>query len=234
MRSAFAASAVIVTALSGSAQAGLVGTEASIDSIVQRTPTSDPFAISVQETAVVQNEVIEFTNIGRLDLDIPGIFLVNTDINIDNDFLTIDFDNAGSGLFIPAVENTCIFTFDADTLRTFVNANINPSTSLGLTPSDVTFAGNQLFVNVEGLPFDTSTFAQIDFEVVPLPSGVHVRGGDRCSGILATSPAWRRRVMLLGSTARGGAPPTPPPPHPASASTPPARPAGWLSRPWPS
>ena len=199
MRSGFVASAAIFTVLSGSAHAGLVGTEASIRTIFQQTPTSEIVEIGVVDTQIVSPDVVEFPSLEDLEVTPPPTSstngLVDVAIDINDDSLTIDFDNSSPFFrFASGVENTYELTFDSEALRAFVSANINPSTTLGLTASDVTFAGNQLFVNVEGLPFDSSTFAQIDFEVVPLPPAVFMFGA-----AIGGLGYWRRRQRGVGA-----------------------------------
>ena len=51
-------------------------------------------------------------------------------------------------------------------------ATIDPLvTTLGLTPDRIEIAGNQLFVNVESLTFDTTTFARINLNAVSVLLG---------------------------------------------------------------
>jgi len=66
-----------------------------------------------------------------------------------------------------------VFQFDSIAAATITGASINTAvTTLGLSPSDVRFSGNRLFVNVEGLTFNTSSFARIDLTVEGGPAAV--------------------------------------------------------------
>jgi hypothetical protein len=63
-------------------------------------------------------------------------------------------------------------------------------------PSDVTFSGNELFVYVESLSFNTSTFARIDLNVVPLPAaGLLFPASLACLGYLDR----RRKATVPGA-----------------------------------
>ena len=68
-----------------------------------------------------------------------------------------------------------MFTFDNAAMPSIRQALIDRTvTTLGLSDSDVTFSGNTLQVNVESLPFNTSTFARINLTVEGGPSPVPV------------------------------------------------------------
>ena len=141
---------------------------------------SDTVSAIVSETEVEYPNVNDF---GITDTSVPGfptpVTTVPVAIDAGADFLTIDFDNtAPFNRFVPAFQNTYIFTFESGIAPLITSAVIDTGvTTLGLVPEDITFAGNQLFVNVEGLFFNTSTFARINLTAspgttpVPLPAG---------------------------------------------------------------
>ena len=154
--------------------AGLLGTTLSLDTVFQRTLTSPVIPLSFSTTATVIEPGIEFPSVASLLVSNPnGFVLADTAINAGDDFLEIDFDNATNiSHFDAAIQNTYVFTFDSVATPSITDASIDTSiTTLGLTDSDVTFSGNQLFVNVEGLGFDTSTFARINLssKSIPIP-----------------------------------------------------------------
>ena len=97
--------------------------------------------------------------------------LVNTAIDVGDNYLEIDFDNtAPAARFASAFQNTYIFTFDSAAIVNITSATINASpTTLALASSDVTFLGNELFVNVEGLSFNPATFVRIDLNATVEP-----------------------------------------------------------------
>lgn len=110
-----------------------------------------------------------------------GLSVVDVSINAGNDFLDIGFANSAPySLFASGYRNSYVFTFDSVAKPTITSALVDHSlTTLGLTNSDLTFVGNTLEVNVQGLSFNPSTFARIDLtslNPVPLPAAVWLFG----------------------------------------------------------
>ena len=177
--------------VSQTCNAALIGTELSLDTVFQSTSTSTIELLSFSTTATVVEPGIEFSSVAALEVVNPplGLRLVDTSINVGDNFIEIDFDNTGAfNRFTSAFQNTYIFTFDSIAALNIIDASIDTSlTTLGLSADDVTFSGRQLFVNVEGLSFNTSTFARINLtsnggvSAVPLPASLWLFG----SGLLA-------------------------------------------------
>lgn len=170
---------LLLTALAQPSSAALLGTELSLDTIFQSTPASPISSLSFLTTATVVEPGVEFPDVGALEVDDPpfGLFLVDVAIDVGDNFIEIDFDNAGNGQFAPGFQNTYIFTFDSAVAATITAAAIDSTvTTLGLVASDVGFAGNQLFINVENLSFNAATFARVNLLVeggpspIPLPA----------------------------------------------------------------
>lgn len=149
--------------------AGLLGTNLSVKVLVQPTSSGSSDATTFDITAKVAEPSIEFPSLGSLTLNPPqpGLRVVDVSINAGDDFIEIGFDNTGaSSLFSSAYFNGYEFTFDSNVAAIIKNASIDTLlTTLGLTASDVTFSGNKLLVNVEGLSFTTSTFVRINLKV---------------------------------------------------------------------
>ncbi len=149
--------------------AGLLESEISLETIAQLTSTSTIESLSFITTATVTDPGIEFPSVSDLEIDNPpfGLRLVDVAINVGDDFIEIDFDNISeSSSFTSSFQNTYVFTFDNDVALTITGASIDSNvTSLGLAANDVTFSGNQLFVNVESLPFNNTTFARINLSI---------------------------------------------------------------------
>jgi hypothetical protein len=129
----------------------------------------------------VKEPGIEIPSVKALEVSNPsGLSLVNVSINAGNDFLDIGFANAGSSGFASGFRNSYIFTFDSTAKPTISSAFVDPPlTTLGLTNSDLRFAGNTLEVNVHGLSFNPSSFARIELtslNPVPLPAAVWLFG----------------------------------------------------------
>ena len=192
-------SAAILFALSGKiTYAALLGSEISLETIFQGSASSPIDRIGFLTTAIVMEPGVEFPSLEALEIPGAGIGtgLVDTTINVGNDFLEIDFDNVTHTVFAPALQNTYVFTFDSSVAITFTDATIDNSvTSLGLSSSDLTFSDNKLFINVEGLSFNTSTFARINLvsvggqNAVPIPTAGWLLG----SGLLGLIGIARRK-----------------------------------------
>lgn len=181
----------------------LVGTELKLDGLLQATPTSPTSTFTATVSAVVSETAVEYPNVndfGITNTTVPGFpspqTTVPVAIDAGADFLSIDFDNAGSGTFSSAFQNTYIFTF-ADAIAPLITgAEIDASvTTLGLISDDISFSSNRLFVNVESLSFNTSTFARINLSAeagvtpVPLPAGLPLM----LSGLLGIGLLARRK-----------------------------------------
>ncbi len=164
--------------------ASLIGTVLSLETHAQATPTSQLFVTSFPATAVVSATSVEFPDVESLfdpTVGVPPGFansLVNVAIDAGADYLEIDFTNSSPFTqFATGYQNTYVFTFESSVSIAIVDAVIDTSvTTLGLTDDRVNFSGNDLFINVHSLPFDTSTFARINLTAVPLPPALFLFG----------------------------------------------------------
>jgi len=155
----------------GGTPAGLNGETVTLMGHGQETAASEVLTIDFGMTTVVEPGV-EYPSIAAFDTQ-PTRFLVDTAINIGNDFLEIDFSN--ESLF---TSYTAVF-FNGYSLKVetssikFISANIDSGlTTIGLTASDITFTDNELFINMEGLGFNSSSFVRINFETMSTDGGV--------------------------------------------------------------
>jgi hypothetical protein len=173
--------AIVFSSMAQVSEAALVGTELLFQTIYQATSTSQAIGVISLKTVTVKEPGLEIPSVKALEVSNPtGLSVVDISINAGNNFIELDFDrSAPFTLFASGFRNSYVFTFD-DIVRpsisaAFIDRNV---TTLGLSDSDVTFAGNRLEVNVRGLPFNTSTFARIDLGLtpVPLPAGVWLFG----------------------------------------------------------
>jgi hypothetical protein len=179
---------LLLLSLTQTSQAALIGSQLSVEAIFQSTASSPIETIGFLTTATVIDPGIEFPSFAALDVPGDSLDLVDTSVDVGDDLIEIDFDNTSAFTsFASAFQNTVVFTFDSLAAITFTGATIDTGvTTLGLTADDVTFSGNKLSINVEGLSFDTSTFVRIDLlseggpSAVPLPSAVWLFG----SGLL--------------------------------------------------
>lgn len=170
--SLFVSAASIIALSGGSALAAtLVGSKLTLGSEIQLSPTSQLFVTSFPVSRIVSESTVEFPNTESLfdptDGIPPGFTRVNTSIDAGADYLEIDFDNVGFfQRFASGVKNSYVFTFSAPIALQITDVLIDPQTTLGLTPERVTFDGNQLFVNVQGLSFNPSTFVRLNLQTI--------------------------------------------------------------------
>jgi hypothetical protein len=187
------------------AHAGLVGTEVSLRTLAQASVNSTPVINSFERRAIVSDLLVEYPNVASLfnpgSTPPPGFAesLVNVAIDVTDLAITIDFANADpTRRFATGYQNTYIFRFDSASAVGITGAKIDTAvTNLGLEPGDVTFAGNELFINVESLRYDRNTFAKIDLLVegnlppVPEPSTYAMLG----LGLAALAGLHRRKKL---------------------------------------
>lgn len=206
------ASVAMVALSAGSASAfSLVGSELRLRTEAQSSSTSQLFVTSFPVSATVSESIVEFPNVASLfdpTVGVPPGFarsLVNVAINAGADYLEIDFNNAGSGRFARGFKNTYVFTFTAPVALQITNVLIDPRTTLGLTPDRVTFAGNELFVNVNNLLFNRDSFARLNLTT----AAVSDAGPDPVPDVISESdaavavPEPGTMSMLAGAAAIG-------------------------------
>lgn len=172
--------ALAVFAMAQISEAGLVGTEVMRESIFQSTASSPLNKLTLLHTIPVRDPGVEIPSLKALQVSNPsGLHLVDTAIDIGNNFIEISFANSAPDTsFAPGFFNGSVYTFNSSVAPSISGALIDRSvTTLGLADSDVTFSGNKLAINVEGLRFNTSTFARINLTVeggppapVPVPA----------------------------------------------------------------
>lgn len=176
---------VILCAAAQVSEAALIGTEVLFESIFQASSNSPEIKLSSLNTVTVKEPGIEFPSLKALQTNNPsGLGLVDTTINVGDNFIEFSFTNSAPFTrFASGFRNGYVFTFDNAAMPSIRQALIDRAvTTLGLSDNDVTFSGNKLEVNVESLPFNTSTFARIDLTVeggpspVPVPAAVWLFG----------------------------------------------------------
>jgi triacylglycerol lipase len=106
----------------------------------------------------------------------PGYNLVPLSIAVTNNTLQFDFSQtAGYSLFAPAPFDGPVFTTSGG-IPPITGVTIDPSTTLGLDSSRISFTANQIFVNTAGLSFNTQTIAKLNvtFQVTSPPTPIPV------------------------------------------------------------
>jgi hypothetical protein len=179
-RSAFCLLAIVAPiwgiATTSNAHASLIGTDVTFGTLFQQTATSRPVAISTTATVPVSATVVEFPSLAAFGVaNNLGLFIVNAAVDITAQGLTQTFQNAGRGVFATAFENDGVYTFESSALVNITGAVVDPSSNLGLTNADLTFSGNQLFINYGGgESFGPNSRLQIDLVVQGGPTGIPV------------------------------------------------------------
>jgi len=155
--------------------------------IYQATSTSAVQPLTTPTTAVIVEPGVEFRDIAKLDIPGDAFGVVNTSINVGEHFIDYTFEDAGSGFFAAGFKNGYILSFADGAL-----SNLTPkiTSNLPLSGSNVTLQGNDLFVNVSGLSFNSSSFEHIDLVPVPVPAGGWLLG----SGLIALGSWYRRKI----------------------------------------
>ena len=197
------------TAPAYSADFSLVGSDLRLRTLAQSTPTSQLFTTSFPAVATVSETTLEFPDVSSLfdpTVGVPPGFansLVDVAIDAGEDYLEIDFDNAGSRGYATAFQNTYVFTFADEIALLITEATIDPITTIGLTPDRVTFEDNELFVNVQSLSYNPDSFVRINLNgvlnpdldpepaTVPEPGTLAFLGGTVLLGWVTKRRDWR-------------------------------------------
>jgi PEP-CTERM motif len=182
-----------------SASFTLVGSELRLSAEIQRTPTSELLVNRFPVSAIVSESAVEFPTARSLfpPNEFPGFSIVNVAIDAGANYLELNYANAGSGIFANTFQNTYVFGFTAPIALQITGVAIDSRTTLGLTPNRVTFAGNELFVNVQGLSFNPNSFARINLEGV-------MGGSDSDSGTSTAVPEPSTMLLAGGAALMGG------------------------------
>ena len=174
--SAITATLFVIFPISAIGQSvSLIGTELSLRTQLQLTPTSELAVSPFPASVIVSETEVEFPDVESLfggDPVPPGFGgVANVAIDAGADFLEIDFANSAPDFqFASAFQNTYVFTFDSAIALQITDATIDDSvTTLGLTPDRLDFAGNELFINVQSLTFNPTTFARINLNATAVP-----------------------------------------------------------------
>ena len=155
------------------AHADLIGTNVTFGTLYQQTSTSMPVVVSTTATEPVVLGEVTFPSLQAYGVSNNlGLFLVDGAVTVGADSLTETFANAGSGAFASAYKNDAVYTFESAALVNITGAVVDPISNLGLTDADLTFSGDQLFVNYGGgQSYDPNSILKIDLVVQGGPNG---------------------------------------------------------------
>jgi hypothetical protein len=181
--------ALVAMAAGFSARADLIGTQVTFGTLFKQTSASAPVVFSTTVGATVSASIVEFPSLSAYAIaNNLGLTVVNGTVDVTALSLTETFQNAGSGVFATAFANDAVYTFTSAALVNIVGAVVNPISNLGLTNADLTFSGDQLFINYGGgQSFNPNSVLQIDLVV---------QGGPNGTSAAAPEPA---TLALLGS-----------------------------------
>ncbi|MCO6045115.1 hypothetical protein NG895_14485 [Aeoliella sp. ICT_H6.2] len=157
------------TCLIGSvpAMAGLIGTTAILDPYYQETPEGEIWRLDEPLTAVVTEE-IEFPCLNCL---VDGF--VEASIDVGDDYFESVF--AGRARVGPGYKNFLELSFEASPPIEILSAELDPVTTLDVSPSNISIAGNKLIIDVSHGPlYDPGTILRINLstQTVPEPSAL--------------------------------------------------------------
>ncbi len=172
----------------------LIGTIVSVETWRQPTPSHVLEVTTYDNLVTIRHPQVEYPDVASLfdpsTPQLPGWAhgLVNTTIDFTRAGVTIGFADAVPNRFVAAHENTYVFTFTGKAKPLLSGALIDTGrTTLGLEAADVRAEGNRVFVNVEGLSFNRTTFVAIDLISATTGTGgadllFGTAGGDVLSG----------------------------------------------------
>lgn len=155
----------------------MIGTDVSLQTIYQSTPTSAINTVDFKTVEVI-DPGIEFISIKAIEAEGASPNLADVAINIGSDFIEIDFNNTGPYFtFTSAYQNGYVLTFNSNVPVYLLSASIDANaTNFGLISNDLILSNDQLIINVEGLSFSRSSFARINLEPSVEPSPVPLPG----------------------------------------------------------
>jgi Ca2+-binding RTX toxin-like protein len=164
--------AIDLKAGSGADSRSLQGQDVTLSTLAQVDEGSQPVNTATETLRSVDIESVEFPSVSTLfdeSAAVPSGFarsLVDTEIDIGSDYIELDFDRAGFGRFATALENTYVFEFPTVRDGDLLGASINDAvTTLGLEANDIRTEGNRVFINVESLSYNRSSFARIELDL---------------------------------------------------------------------
>ena len=107
------------------------------------------------------------------------------DLSDTNIFFTNDFNGSNVG---GAFNGYRLFDY-TNSIAPFLSVTINPVTNMaGFDASRITFDGDNIYVNFQGLSFTTETVVSLDINTVPEPATLSLMGIG-----LALAAGWARR-----------------------------------------
>ena len=123
---------------------------------------------------IVTSLDVELPEIARLfgtDGIVPNEFQVNVSYDIGDVYVEINFDDVFSaGTFSSRFLNAAVLSFSAPRDIQITGVSIDDSvTTFGLTEDRIAFDGNELEINFQGLPYNSSSFVRIDLELFQDP-----------------------------------------------------------------
>lgn len=153
-------------------QASLIGTQVSVRGWSQETFSSTPYYTTCQG-AVISPNIVEYPSAANIYCSSstsgsPAGFdyTVNVSYDFSADSLTIAYNNAGTGRYSSAYQNTTIFQFDSAIPITILSSSIDSSTNISLSSSAVSATGNELSINWgAGNRFNSSSVVRINLTV---------------------------------------------------------------------
>ena len=165
MQKVLVSCAILICLMAGTATGRcLFGSTVSTEVQYQQHPDAPIHAISFRTSQTVTG-AIEFPSLNALQVEQNefNLYVVDVAIDFGDTLIDIHFLNTEPSTFAPGHFNGYAFIFDAQQPVDISAARLHPDAQLaGLADSDLTFAGNILFLNVANHSFDRTSRIQID------------------------------------------------------------------------
>ncbi len=146
--------------------------------------------ISINSSATVGPNGVEFNNISKYDIPGDGREMVNANIDLTADQLTYQIDDSFYTNFLAGSFTGPVLDNITPGGPLFYSASINSaSNTLGLDASDVFVSGNKLYINVQGISFE-------DGDGFTLNLGFLFRGNNQAN--IITGAGYNDRIVGFG------------------------------------
>ena len=151
---------------------GLLETAFSVEVQFQPDAGSERQALSFEDTQTV-GAGVEFPSLAALLIaDNPfDLRVVDVSVDVGDDFIDIDFDNAQDIMFADGFFNGYRFAFDSTVPVDILSASFDETlTTFDFDDGNLEFLGNMLFLNVAGLGFTQESFIRINIDAIGGPT----------------------------------------------------------------